>query len=204
MSSSCPTFNCSDRTSSGSSLSDCSVSECSSSECSLHTNTLCSIGKICSTLTSPSTTDCYSDTSDSRYDCRKSSYGCDEFTSMIIPVSELYGDYTGCRGAVQFRIRRRNKTVNLQWEPFHGIIGASGTPFLTATQTICNLPPYTIKDPIVFNYKGIEYNSFIEISPHNRYGNIKFHLPPSLCPDSINMGDSFDIPAKCISWIVEH
>ena len=188
------------------------------SHCSISSSTIDSIDKMFRSIPSTFTCDESENTSCSSpppiitYSCNERSkqsinrcsvYGCDEFTSMITPVTELYGESSGCRGSVQFRIRRKNKVVNLQWEPFIGIIGASGISHLTVTQTICNLPPYTIRDPIIIQYKGDIHTSFVEIDPHNRCGNIKFYLPSNLSCEHITHGDSFKVYAKCISWIVE-
>jgi hypothetical protein len=71
--------------------------------------------------------------------------GVSYFTSVITPVTNLTPQYSGCTGCVEFRMRRKNKVVSLQWEPFNGTMAASGVSYLSVAQSICNTPPYQIR-----------------------------------------------------------
>lgn len=124
------------------------------------------------------------------------------FTSIIVPISGLTPGYSNCGGTVEFRMRRKNKTVTLQWEPFTGAIGESGIAFVTVIQSIANTPPYPISIPISLQYKGTIRTTRIEIDPHAK-SNIKFYLNSDGSATDINLGDSLSVPGGCVSWIVD-
>lgn len=129
--------------------------------------------------------------------------GISYFTSIITPVSKLNSLYTNTPGAVEFRMRRKNKTVILQWEPFTGCLAASGVAYLTVVQTICNTPPYPVSFPIFITYKGVARITTVEIDPHLPTGNIRFYLNTNRSSDDTHVNDSFTIPASSVSWIVD-
>lgn len=118
------------------------------------------------------------------------------FCSLVTPTSEL------TPREVSFLMRRKNKVVTLQWQPFSGVIGHNGVTHLTVIQTIANLPPYKIIYPIYIEYKSEIRLTRIEIDPHAKSSNIKFYLNSDCSGKDINMGDVFFIPASSISWIV--
>jgi hypothetical protein len=129
--------------------------------------------------------------------------GLSYFTSVITPVAGLTPLYSGCTGSVEFRMRRKNKTVTLQWEPFTGSLAASGIAFLTVVQSICNTPPYPISIPIYIQYKGVGRITNITINPHSTSGNIFFYLNTDGSTSNTNTGDSFTVLGGAISWIVD-
>lgn len=128
--------------------------------------------------------------------------GVSYFTSMITPVTNLVPVYSGTTGSVQFKMRRKNKTVTLQWEPFTGIMAASGVAYLSVQQAISNLPQYPISIPIYITYKSVGRITHIMISPASHI-NILFYLNTNGSPDDITVGDVFSIPGGCVTWIVE-
>lgn len=129
--------------------------------------------------------------------------GVSYFTSVITPVTGLTPQYSDCPGSVQFRMRRKNKTVTLQWENFTGTLAANGVAFLTVCQTICNTPPYAISVPIYIQYTGTNRITHITIDPNAKNGNILFYLNTDGSSNNINMGDAFTIYAAAITWIVD-
>lgn len=126
-----------------------------------------------------------------------------QFTSVITPLSNLTPLYSGCTGSVEFTMRRKNKTITLQWEPFSGNIGANGIAFLTVTQSICNTPPYPLSFPIYLEYKTIGRITHITIDPHARDGNIKIYLNTDGSATDTNIGDAIFVPGSTITWIVD-
>jgi len=98
-------------------------------------------------------------------------------------------------------MRRKNKTVFLQWEPFSGAMAESGVAYLTVTQSISNLPPYVVTIPAVIQYKGVYRPTRIEIDPHSD-SNIRIYLNTDGSSSDVNIGDSVSVPGTCVSWIV--
>ena len=90
------------------------------------------------------------------------------FTSVITPLSNLTPLYSGCTGSVEFKMRRKNKTVILQWEPFTGILASSGVSYLTVVQSICNTPPYPVTKSMYLEYKSQGRNTHIIIDPSTK------------------------------------
>lgn len=123
------------------------------------------------------------------------------FTSVITPISGLSG-YSGIGGCVEFRMRRKNKTVTLQWEPFTGSLASSGIAYLTVAQNISNTPPYVISFPIYLVYKGVGRNTRIEIDPFVKTGNIKFYLNTDGSSNDTVSGDSISVSGGSVTWIV--
>jgi hypothetical protein len=99
-------------------------------------------------------------------------------------------------------MRRKNKTVTLQWEPFSGAIGESGIAYVTVIQSISNTPPYPISIPITLQYKSMARTTQIEIDPHAK-SNIKFYLNADGSATDVTLGDSLSVPGGCVSWIVD-
>jgi len=161
----------------------------------------------CHQESSSSTRDCYPRPShSSQQNCSSSQRydpGVASFTSVITPVSGLTPQYSGCTGSVEFRMRRKNKTVTLQWEPFTGSLAASGIGYLTVAQTICNTPPYPVSFPIYLQYKGVGRMTHISIDPFSTTGNVKFYLNTDGSVTDTNIGDSFAVPGGAITWVVD-
>jgi hypothetical protein len=129
--------------------------------------------------------------------------GVSYFTSVVTPVNGLTPLYSGCTGSVEFRMRRKNKTVILQWEPFTGSIAQNGIAFLTVAQSISNTPPYPISLPIYIIYNGVGRITHININPNAKCGNILFYLNTDGSHTGISVNDTFTIPGAAISWIVD-
>jgi hypothetical protein len=99
-------------------------------------------------------------------------------------------------------MRRKNKTVSLQWEPFTGTMAASGVAFLTVAQSISNLPPYLMNWPITIQYKGVQKTTSLTVDPHATNGNIRFFLNNDGTSTGVTIGDAFSIPASEVNWII--
>lgn len=125
------------------------------------------------------------------------------FNSVITPVTNLTPLYSGVTGSVEFRMRRKNKTVTLQWEPFSGTLAGNGVAFLSVMQSIWNTPPYPMSWPIYIRYKDVNRITNITIDPSSTAGNIKIYLNTDGTGSNISMGDSFYVYAGSVSWIVD-
>lgn len=128
--------------------------------------------------------------------------GVSYFASVITPLTGLSG-FSGIGGSVEFRMRRKNKTVTIQWEPFTGTLASSGIAYLTVAQNICNTPPYIVSFPIYLIYKGVGRNTRIEIDPFVKTGNIKFYLNTDGSSSGTVSGDSISVAGGAVSWIVD-
>jgi len=142
-----------------------------------------------------------------RDDCdrpgRRYDAGTSYFTSLVTPLTDLVPAFSGCIGSVEFKMRRKNKTVTLQWEPFTGLLGSNGVAFLTVTQSICNTPPYPMSIPIYIIYKGVGRITHIQIDPFAKSGNIRFYLNTDGSTSNTVIGDSIFVPAGAVTWIVD-
>ena len=136
--------------------------------------------------------------------CPQSRYdpGVSYFTSVITPITGLSG-FSGIGGSVEFKMRRKNKTVTLQWEPFTGTLSSSGVAYVTVAQNICNTPPYVVSFPIYLVYKGTGRNTRVEIDPFARTGNIRFYLNTDGTSTGTATGDSISVSGGAVSWIVD-
>lgn len=129
--------------------------------------------------------------------------GISYFTSVIVPTMNLMPQFSTGTGTVEFLMRRKNKVVTMQWEGFSAVMGAGGVAYLTATQSISNLPPYAVYFPLFLQYKGVNKSTYLVIDPHMKGGNIRFYLNSDGTSTGINMGDAFTIYAGSAVWIVE-
>jgi hypothetical protein len=135
---------------------------------------------------------------------RQSKYdpGVDCFSSVITPITNLSSPYSQSCGCIELRMRRKNKTVTFQWEPFSGAIAQSGVAYLTVCQSVCNTPPYPLFFPILLSYKGINQGGVLNIDPCGPT-NIKFYLNPDLSTTGITIGDTFMFYGGSVTWIVD-
>lgn len=100
-------------------------------------------------------------------------------------------------------MRRKNKTVTLQWEPFSGNLAASGIAYLTVVQSFCNTPPYPIAVPIYLIYKGVGRNTHLTINPAATSGNIRFYLNTDGSTTDTTIGDNVVVAGGSATWIVD-
>lgn len=124
------------------------------------------------------------------------------FKSIITPLSELTPVCAKHCGPVEFTMRRKNRVVSLQWEPFSGMITTNGITHLTVAQTICNLPNYSVYGVYNLEYNGINRLCPIEINPSCVRGNILFYLNSNVTSENVNANDSVVIKGGYIAWIV--
>lgn len=124
------------------------------------------------------------------------------FTAIVSPLTNVIPLFSGCTGSVEFRMRRKNKTVTLQWEPFTGNLGANGVSHLSVLQSICNTPPYSVSNPMYIEYKGLGRVTHVEIDPFGKNGNIRFFLNTDGSSNGTVIGDLIKIPGGSTSWIV--
>jgi hypothetical protein len=162
-----------------------------------------SLLNVCRNCNKQSGCDCEEDTNDSPESCNRRYPEISRFSSIITPLTNLTPLYSGCTGTVEFLMRRKNKTVTLQWEPFTATMAASGVTSLIVVQSICNTPPYPVTSPIYLEYKSVGRITRIEIDPHSNNGNIRFYLNTDSSATNITAGDAIKVNGGAVTWIVE-
>lgn len=125
------------------------------------------------------------------------------FRSLITPLSSLTPINSKTPGPIEFRMRRKNKVVTLQWEPFSGIITTTGINYLMLAQTICNLPPYSVYGVYNIIYNGVGRICPIEVHPATVKSNLLFYLNTNSTSEGVNANDSITVQGGCLTWIVE-
>lgn len=125
------------------------------------------------------------------------------FRSLITPLSALTPLSSKTPGPIEFRMRRKNKVVSLQWEPFSGIITTTGIAYLMLAQTIANLPPYPVFGVYNIEYNGVRRVCAIEVNPAMVQSNVLFYLNTDGSTTGVNANDSIVVRSAVISWIVD-
>ena len=115
------------------------------------------------------------------------------FPSLIIPLSDVPN------GQVDFHLRRSNKTVTLQWEPFHGVLNRSGVAYIEVVQSLNNLPPYPMSWLFSIERAGVKQIGEITL---DLGGRIRFYFNLSRSGSDTHMGDLVVIGASSVTWIV--
>lgn len=123
------------------------------------------------------------------------------FVAAISPISNLKANDHSPE-AVEFLMRRKNKTITLQWEPFEGSLAMTGVTHLRVLQTIGNVPPHKISYPIFIDHKGITKVTRLEIDPDSKNHNIKFYINTNGSSTDTQTGDSIYVHGGCVSWII--
>lgn len=123
----------------------------------------------------------------------------DSFRAILTPVMMLRAISTG-ETSVEFKIRRKNRVVTMQWQQFECSVSQSGVAYLSVQQTINQLPAYEVQIPIRILYKSVPKFGFVAIDPNGGI-QIKFYLDISGSGTCVAAGDHILIPASCISWI---
>jgi hypothetical protein len=170
---------------------------------SVTTNTCDDLKRLCGECTSTDEVCCQIESKCESESIPRYNPGVDYFESMVTPVTGLHSRYSKTRGLVEFRMRRKNKTVTLQWDAFQGMISGSKIDHLTVTQSIANLPPSPKIWPICVDYGNHIRQGWIEIEPHELNGNIRFYLNTDKSSAHIHANDWFCIPGSSITWIVD-
>lgn len=122
---------------------------------------------------------------------------CNTFKAMVTPVMNLVSSQTG---VVMFFMRRKCGVMTLSWEPFSGQIAGNGVDKISVNQTIPYPPMFAQDYPIRMMFKGTWKVSFLRIDK-NSNENMAFYLDISGNGTSVT-GDSFNIPAGTVSWII--
>lgn len=125
------------------------------------------------------------------------------FASVLTPLCDIRPKSTVREGCVEFQMRRKNKTVTFQWEPFSAIMAASGVTHISVNQGICNLPPYAMTFPMMLHYKNHRRMTYMEINPHRDRSQIRIYLNVNGSSDGVHQGDAIFVPGGSITWIVE-
>ena len=123
----------------------------------------------------------------------------DSFRALITPAVDLKSIITG-DPYIEFKIRKKNNTVTLQWEPFECTVSQNGVAYLGVQQTIGQMPAYPTYHPIVVNIKSEQKISYLVIDP-NVSAQIKFYLDLSGLGTGVNEKDNIMIPGGSVTWI---
>jgi hypothetical protein len=131
-----------------------------------------------------------------------------DFSSLVVPLTDLtpmHSYENGHNSCIEFMMRRKNRNVSIQWEPFKGSISVNGITHLNVVQTICNLPPYKIYGFLQIKYKDVERTTYVMVDPHPppKTGNLKFFLNSDGSSKDINANDVVEILGGQITWTVE-
>lgn len=118
------------------------------------------------------------------------------FYGMVLPAVSMNQE---CLIA-EFSMRRKNKTITLQWEEISGLISGSGVNYIEINQPIPNLPNKTKTMPLVVSHRGKKKNGYIEICPDTMF-NIRFYL--DLDHQPLQLNDSFTIYSSAVTWIID-
>lgn len=187
----------------------CNSSDVVNSDCESEIPRYASI-HISDSCTDSSTFECESFTSNSSKTCEpvrkckskfeNPNYSC--FRSIISPLMELKTACSKHCGPVAFEMRRKNKVVSLQWEPFSAVITTSGISYLTVCQTIANTPNYPVFGVYNLEYNGVLRQAPISISGDCIKGNILMYLNSNGTSDNVVANDSIIVKGGCVTWIV--
>ena len=129
--------------------------------------------------------------------------GLSVFASVITPLCEIDPKSSRCSGCVEFLMRRKNKTITFQWEPFSAVMAASGVTHISVSQSICNLPSYPLTFPIMIHYKSQRRMTYMEINPHRDRSQIRIYLHANGSADNVHAGDAIFIPGSTVTWIID-
>lgn len=114
-----------------------------------------------------------------------------EFCGMIIPAKSN----NGCYISPLFRMRRKNKTVTLQWDEFSGLVTATGITFLQMNQPIPNLPCNKMEFLISVSHRGQRGIGILKIVLDEHF-NVLFDFQTNL-----QLNDSFIVYSSAVTWI---
>lgn len=124
------------------------------------------------------------------------------FKALIVPLTNLISITTGKSDMIKFKMRRKNKIVTLQFEPFSGQIAANGISYIVVNQTVCNLPDVILEYPIRIIYNGQAITSFLQINP-NSSEQIRIYLNISGNGSNVNIGDTIIVNGLAVTWITD-
>lgn len=128
---------------------------------------------------------------------------CEEatgFRALITQTTGLKALSSSNEGSVQVLMRRKNRVVTLQWEPFTCQLGASGLSYLTINQSIMNLPPYVIEIPIRITYNGLAKTTFFQVDPFSSE-QMRIYLDVNGLGTGNLIGDTVVVQGTPVSWI---
>ena len=129
--------------------------------------------------------------------------GISNFKSIISPLLELKPLYSNLSGEVEFKTRRKNKVVTLQWEPFTGHMAHSGHAFLNVVQAIGTPPPYPIEFNVPIKHNGTFKYGWLVVDPFHKNHTLKFFINHDKTSLGINIGDKIEVSGHCVQWIVD-
>lgn len=126
------------------------------------------------------------------------------FKSIITPLSELkpVNSPMNGYGPIEFTMRRKNKVVTIQWEPFSGKLTTSGIAYMSLAQSICNLPPYAVSSSYTLSVNGVFRQAQVVVNSKSNTPNILFYLNADSTATGIVANDSVVVQGGCFSWIV--
>jgi len=133
-----------------------------------------------------------------RNGCPQNTMCMNTFVAMVSPVTNLVSTK---HGLVMFNMRKKAGVVSLSWEPFSGVISANGTDSIQVQQTIPQMPQVAHDYMIRGQLKGNWTNFFVRVDP-SASANLAFYLGLAGTGGLASTGDTFNIPATTINWIL--
>jgi hypothetical protein len=121
--------------------------------------------------------------------------GGTSFRALITPVTNLNPS------SVIFYMKKKDGKVTLQWEQFSGTVGVNGASYVTAAQSIGDLPPSPMTFPIAITFNSTSAVSKLVIDPTQSIDNIRFYLNISGSGTGVTTNDTFTFPGSCVTWI---
>lgn len=122
------------------------------------------------------------------------------FRVTLSPLNNVVTPLSDHNGMVEFKLRRKNKVVTMQWESFSGTITQNGGAFLSVNQSFSNLPDLPVNMIYMLEYRGVAKVSYIRVDPNSSV-QVKFYLDVSGHGSDVKVGDLVEVPGGCVSWI---
>ena len=134
---------------------------------------------------------------------RKTPCGID-FSAVITPLNNVVPQYSNNIECVEFVMRRKNRNVTIQWEPFSGVIKQNGVSYLSVEQGFCNLPEYPIYGFLYIKYNGVGRITFavVDPCPPPKTTILKFYLNADGSSTDVNVDDTVEVLGGQLSWTV--
>jgi len=138
----------------------------------------------------------------------RNAYSCGtfQFKSPINGLDNAKDSVTG-ESFITFFMRRKNRVVTLQWNPFSGTVAATGLDYIDVSMSVENMPSGGVYNPIYLKYAGEGRNTHIRLifcpTNVNTGSNISFALNTNGSGSDVYIGDLVSFPGGSTSWIVD-
>lgn len=129
------------------------------------------------------------------YKVKNVCYVTSGFTAIVTPLTSL------TPSSVQFRMRRKNKSVTLMWQGFAGTLSALKA-YLLVSQSIINLPPWNVSFLIsgLLNGDAVNFKMVINTADSEI---IKIYLKQDEQTDGLAIGNEIEVDGGAVTWITD-